>query len=230
MNRKNVAFALALMGSVLHPVSVNSGEPGGATRVIERTPWNVVQIPVYSAIEEHVFHIDGRTFTYGLEYGPLGRIDVAIVALEMKGTGHIWIGPWPDFFVDMKSGLLGATLQAGGRLVWMQGLAQATTRRMNLNEALKQFDKSLNPDSLFSPLPASAVTDLRRVFRMSGAGLITYNSRPERLKIDRIAISRDQIQLDLTSPESSTSGQVWIDLESREVVTAVEGGRKVFPP
>lgn len=172
------------------------------------------------------------------------------VTAFVTATEQPWVGPEQDFYIETESGILGGTKWNGSSILWCESLvAKRKHQRNDLAAVLRRFRWEVSASRLADAcdpegdqryptfgetrpplMPQYRVKLLERRFTILSSlskNFFGYLMGGYDLQVSKMTGAT--ITLDLRDKSGHVSATIWIDIKSREVVTAEENGKQVFP-
>lgn len=221
-----------------------SGEGPSATprtmklKNVKHSTWTPITIEMLSTTAGTPEKMEARKTVF--EYsGSFGTSTCPVTAFVSSKSRAIWIGPEQDFHVELDSGITGGRL-VNGFLLWCDSIAHNQNATNDVDSAIREFESARELGELLAaevPGPdfetkAKRSTDLRKVFNVwafSAGKENTAISRTTKLLTSEIHGKEKELKLTIENPASEFKGEVWIDVRTRKITKATEGGKQVFP-
>jgi hypothetical protein len=157
--------------------------------------------------------------------------DIDVMILTNPKTGSVWADLPMTFYIDTDSGMEGAQVSLGGALFWKHSHTKRIKERESLAALAARFESSL--DSYVKDFdPINSVedsTDLGEhlkpfyfVTRADGLGQLCE------LPPKTVSVQGSTLLLEFDNTWNSRA-TIYIDVNTRKVVKAVEDGKQMFP-
>jgi hypothetical protein len=217
--------------------------------------WQDVKRRVVRAGESLPLVVDAKHAVYRA-----GRVTIPVTVFAMPGSGHPWVGPEQDCYVETDNAVVGFRVSSS-ELQWSENLGKTATDAQQAPantpvDLATAFEKKITGrallDSLTTPtnsapslttptnsLPVKAtavtsvvnVTSLLDVIRERRFFAKTpESSQPGKPKIVSSEMDHGLLKLDMTNETGEINATTWIDLKTRKAVRAVCDDYVPAPP
>lgn len=226
---RGIIRLMAIMGMMMTSIAFahDKATPNGATsqkKITQRTPWQSetngvrgLQIPTAS--------IQVKKAVFNVEFNPQSSQDYTVAAITIPQSGITWVGPEMDFYVMIKSNIIGGTVSKYGVINWEDSLIKSS-QPLSMDALTQRFQAEINPSKLFTP-SGSKDTDLRPVLP---PGFLNRRgpSDSEFVKptITGIAFQKSVLKLRLENPYTHQKDTIWINMKTQQVERAAADSTK----
>ncbi len=193
-----------------------------------KLPWKQTKQTLYSKNGKTVV-IDAKRCRFQFKKGNLHPIEISVLVFVNPATGNVWAGRDVDFYVETDSGIIGGWLP-DCILQWRKSFIGKINPGERLDDIAKRFatDKTYRAE-LITDDDLKPIADLRNVvepwfFAVQEGG----SEPPTSARSKKFQIKDGLLQMDLVGL-SAAKATVWVDLDTRKVVKAVENGKQTFP-
>jgi len=151
------------------------------------------------------------------------------ITVFVTAKGKVWAGPEQDFYVESEHGVFGTKKQRGAWMQWCDSLvARQGDEKCTMDKALDRFEKvdvfALNRAWCIG----SQTTEISRT--LFKPPFINYKTDdPLKLEFLRIQVGREELCLDMKSPNGRYTASATIDIKSKKVLKVVLEGKQIFP-
>lgn len=250
--RQFVPIAL-LCSCFCHPVArgadSESKQKWWDTKLAEKPQWEPWTAQVYQSNGRHLEKAAGKMSQYKLvsiihDQKLSGRLSVAAFVTE---RGGIWFGPKQSAYFETNAGVIGMTVGGSG-IRWLESFVSNRAKKMSFGEVLESGHKALMakfaepPNQNHDPTHITDTTVLDHVVFCPTAEdeLFTYFSADPGLhavKVTDIYLNGPELRLELREAKHPDPGiplrkyaaTVWIDINSKKILKAVENGKQTLP-
>ncbi|MDF1812265.1 MAG: hypothetical protein P1V20_08625 [Verrucomicrobiales bacterium] len=205
---------------------------------MSHSAWQSTKNKVHGVGTISVADTDSKKAVYEYEVGTHGGAHVTVTAFVCSDTGNMWVGPNQAFYIDASSGVVGGTLINGGLLLWCESMIKnnkSPHSKNELDKAIDRFEKQVDLGALVEAEigPAGGgimpLTDLREAFAPWFFVDAPESSTVGNVMIVSVEVDAVKACLEISNLDSGRAGKVWINIKSRKVTKATEGGKQTFP-
>ncbi|MCX6897916.1 MAG: hypothetical protein NT105_04375 [Verrucomicrobia bacterium] len=167
--------------------------------------------------------VDGKRAKFLCELNPSGPETIPITVF-VTAKGKVWAGPEQNFYVESNQSVLGFKPPKGGG-AWIQWcdslLAQQGGEKCTIDNVVDRFEREVDVFALNGAWWfGSKDTDMSRsLFKRPFINFKTEDST--KVKILRIQVGREDVQLEMKSPNEIYTAKATIDIKSKTVLKAV---------
>ncbi len=228
-----LGFALVLSGVFfIFSQSVKAGEVANATATMQAN-WADIEVTVYRTTGESV-KLPAKSSICRIRTTTNYWGNYLVVAFVDPQNSRSWLGfasgdkkhGSEGFYVEAEKEIVGFGKDLfAGTLSWRENLIPNTVPGKGVSGLIQQFNE-LNsaPDSIHERWGASIMSgiDLSPHFRDCFFYPHKWSTNLGTTAIDHVEGADGKLRLDFTSPAYQTKGSVWLDLNTRKVLKAVE--------
>lgn len=211
--------------------------------VLGHSEWKDVTVAVHSTTEPKVFQVPARKSWFRCKLPYLGGASVPVTAFVTK-NGNAWIGPegaGTNFYIETEKGVLRGYYDGSGRLLWCESLVtMPSDSGISIDKVIAQFERKPDGDALFNAgiLCRQETEKIRYTFfaeALDWGHRLRIANQPAGLVLGagivRAQVTGGMLRLELENKGHGLdyAASVWIDINSKKVVKAMEKGQQVYP-
>ena len=223
-----IAILFFVVLSTAFAVDLDAQSANGDLRAVEaRKTWSDQTNGVWSlAGQPGTAQVKENAIRFG--NSPNDSFEIPIAAVVADATGDEWVGKKTDLYLETRSGIVGISLPRSGVLIWDRGLMRSTHSTEGVDQLIKRFETQADYTQLLKTY--DPVTDLRSILSAD-----FFTPMPEQAiamgsaRITSYTLADGKLQLTMASRIKAHTASLWIDLEKRAVVKAIEDGEQIVP-
>ncbi|MFA5192393.1 MAG: hypothetical protein WC740_16935 [Verrucomicrobiia bacterium] len=192
----------------------------GFSTLTKKLEWKDETFRVYSVTKQSLNNVRGKKS--------------GLATVFVTESGHVWAGPEPEFYIETKSEVLGGEVW-GRDVIWIPSeIHRDRSGLADVEAVLKRFEKEKNIGIGLRLLPLRTRWGIRTIGRglavqdgLSETAEFHYHYRLAR-EPDAVLLSGDTVRLKLCEGNNPPNATLWIDVNSKKLLKAVEGDKVVF--
>jgi hypothetical protein len=197
------------------------------TTITKPQAWTPVAVTVQMPNGSYV-EIKGKKGTYVFQTAGSQEDPRGVIAFTNSTTGHAWIGPEMDLYLETPSGILGLSQKLGADFEWYPSAIGNANPDGTADNLLNSYDQQKKYIELIDPR-AVGFTDLRDILNIRFFNRFPGAMVDARAKINDCRMVDGTLELNIESPTGAFHARIWIDIKTKQVVKAIEDGKRVYP-
>lgn len=211
--------------------------------VLGHSEWKGITIDLHSTMQPGVIHVPAKKSWFRCKILYLGGASVPVTAFVTK-KGNLWVGPEGagiNFYIETEKGVLRGFQQGLGEILWCESLVtMPRDPKISIDQLIAQFERHPDGDAIhdagiicrretekirYTFFSEALDWDHRLRLPNQSAGLLLGAG------IVGIQVIGNTLRLELENknPELNYAVSVWVDINSKKVLKAVEKGKQVYP-